>query len=61
MSVSSLGIATVWSLLKYKLSLLSCICFDIYLVELVEKLTKVVLNVAGVVITGILVLVCVDC
>ena len=46
---------------KKSLSLLSCICFDIYLVELVEKLTKVVLNVAGVVITGILVLVCVDC
>ena len=29
--------------------------------EVVEKLTKVVLNVIGVVRTGILVLVCVDC
>ena len=46
---------------KKSLSLLSCIFFDIYLVELVEKLTKVVLNVIGVVRTGILVLVCVDC
>ena len=51
----------MWSLLKQSLSFLSCVCFDIYLVELVEKLTEVVLNVAGVVITGILILVCVDC
>ena len=41
------------------LSFLSGVCFDIYLVELVEILTEVVLNVAGVVITSILVLVCV--
>ena len=41
------------------LSFLSGVCFDIYLVELVEILTEVVLHVAGVVITSILVLVCV--